>query len=204
MGILARLTVRQQQQKVREDAILDATRVMLAKKGYDLMTVDEVASEAGIAKASLYKHFSSKESLAAAVMIQLLDQAIAFLEGLPPELSPVDKMRGLLRWALDLRLDGGLPLLPSTSSTLQANLLGNRDYVKRILALNERMSDLVKSAQAQGVLDPDLPPDVVVFSLYARTCDPAVEYLQMSGRYTHQQVTEYLVKVAFAGLQGTR
>jgi AcrR family transcriptional regulator len=204
MGILAKLTVRQQQNRVREDAILDATRAMLARKGYDLMTVDEVAAEAGVAKASLYKHFSSKESLAAAVMISLLDQALAFLDGLPPEMPPVDKMQALLRWALDLRLEGGLPLLPSTSSTLQSSLLANMAYVKRILDLNGRMTTLVKAAQAQGVIDPDLPADVVVFALYARTCDPAVEYLRMTGRYTHQQVADYLVKVAFAGLRGIR
>jgi len=89
--------------------------VLLARKGYDVMTVDEVAAEAGVAKASLYKHFNSKESLAAAVMISLLDQALAFKDGLPPEMPPADKMQGLLRWALDLRLEGGLPLLPSTS-----------------------------------------------------------------------------------------
>jgi hypothetical protein len=113
-------------------------------------------------------------------------------------------MQALLRWALDLRLEGGLPLLPSTSSTLQASLLANRDYVKRILALNERMSGLVKAAQARGVIEPDLPPDVVVFALYARTCDPAVEYLQMTGRYTNRQVADYLVRVAFGGLRGGR
>ncbi len=204
MGILAKLTVRQQQNRVREEAILDATRTMLARKGYDLMTVDEVAAEAGIAKASLYKHFSSKESLAAAVMINLLDRALAFLDGLPPEMPPVDKMQALLRWALDLRLDGGLPLLPSTSSTLQSNLLANVAYVKRILDLNGRMTALVQAAQSQGVIEPELPADVVVFALYARTCDPAVEYLRMTGRYTHRQVTDYLVKVAFAGLRGGR
>jgi len=204
MGIIAKLTIRQQQQKVREEAVLDATREMLARKGYDLMTVDEVAAEAGIAKASLYKHFSSKESLAAAVMIRLLDRALAFLEDLPPATSPADKMQALLRWAMDLRFEGGLPLLPSTSSTLQANLLSNREYVKRILELNTRMSALVRAAQAQGVIDPEIPTDVVVFSLYARTCDPAVEYLRMTGQYTNQQVIDYLVRVAFTGLRGGR
>lgn len=204
MGIISRLTVRQQQNRVREEAILDATRSMLARKGYDLMTVDEVAAEAGIAKASLYKHFGSKESLAAAVMIRLLDQALAFIDGLPPEMPPADKMQGLLRWALDLRLEGGLPLLPSTSSTLQSNMLSNREYVKRILDMNARMTTLVAAAQAQGVIDPELPADVVVFALYARTCDPAVEYLRMTGRYTNQQVIDYLVRVAFAGLRGGR
>lgn len=204
MGIFGKLTIRQQQQKVREEAILDATREMLARKGYDLMTVDEVAAEAGIAKASLYKHFSSKESLAAAVMIRLLDRALAFIDGLPPEMPPADKMQGLLRWALDLRLEGGLPLLPSTSSTLQTNMLSNREYVKRILDMNARMTTLVRAAQAQGVIDPEMPADVVVFALYARTCDPAVEYLRMTGHYTNQQVIDFLVRVAFAGLRGGR
>jgi AcrR family transcriptional regulator len=199
-----KLSVRQQQQLVREEAILDATRAMLAQKGYDLMTVDEVAAEAGVAKASLYKHFSSKESLAAAVMIRLLDQALAFLESLPPETPPVDAMQALLRWALNLRLEGGVPLLPATNSTLQANLLANPAYVKRILDLNGRLTSLVKAAQSQGVMDPDLPAEVVVFALYARTCDPAMEYLRMTRRYTNQQVADYLVKVAFAGMRNGR
>ena len=199
-----KLSVRQQQQLVREEAILDATRAMLARKGYDLMTVDEVAAEAGVAKASLYKHFSSKESLAAAVMIRLLDQALAFLESLPPETPPVDVMQALLRWALNLRLEGGVPLLPATNSTLQANLLANPAYVKRILDLNGRLTSLVKASQSQGVMDPDLPAEVVVFALYARTCDPAMEYLRMTRRYTNQQVADYLVKVAFAGMRNGR
>lgn len=199
--MIERLSVRQQQHLVREEAILDATRGMLARKGYDLMTVDEVAAEAGVAKASLYKHFSSKESLAAAVMIRLLDEALAFLDSLPPEGSPVDRMQALLRWALNLRLEGGVPLLPATNSTLQANLLANAAYVKRILDLNGRMTALVKAAQSQGVMDPELPAEVVVFALYARTCDPAAEYLRMTRRYTNQQVADYLVRVAFAGLR---
>jgi AcrR family transcriptional regulator len=204
MSIFGGLSVREQQQKVREEAILDATRRLLARKGYDLMTVDEVAAEAGIAKASLYKHFASKEALAAAVMVRLLDEALAFLSGLPAEMPPVEQMQGLLRWALDLRLEGGLPLLPSTSPTLQNNLLATAAYVTRILDLNARMTRLVQAAQAQGVIDPELPPDVIVFSLYARTCDPAVEYLRMTGRYTHQQIAAWLVGLAFAGLKARR
>lgn len=203
MGFFSKLSVREQQQKVRDDAILEATSLLLARKGYDLMTMEEVAAEAGIAKASLYKHFTSKELLAAAVMTRLLDQALAFLAGLPPEMPAHEKMQALLRWALDLRLGGGLPLLPSMNPTLQSTLLANRDYVERILRLNARMAELVNTAQAQGVIDPDLPTDVVMFALYARTCDPAVEYLRMTGRYSNQQIAGYLVRVAFAGLRGT-
>ena len=47
----------------REDAIIRSVNLMLAQKGFDAMTVDEVAADVGIAKASLYKHFPSKEAL---------------------------------------------------------------------------------------------------------------------------------------------
>jgi TetR/AcrR family transcriptional regulator of autoinduction and epiphytic fitness len=50
---------REQMLRVREDAIVAAVNRLLATKGYDLMTVDEVAAEAGMAKASVYKHFPS-------------------------------------------------------------------------------------------------------------------------------------------------
>jgi AcrR family transcriptional regulator len=200
MRLFGRPTVKEQQQKVREDAIIDATHALLARKGYDLMTVDEVAAEAGIAKASLYKHFDSKESLAAVAMIRLLERALAFLGQLPADMQSLDKLRSVLNWALELRLQGGLPLLPSTSQTLQRSLLSNRQYVTRLLNPNEQMSALVRSAQAQGTIDPGLPVEVVLFSIYARTCDPAVEYLKMTGKYSDREIADHLLRVAFDGI----
>ena len=71
----------------REDAIVVAVNRLLAEKGFDLMTMDQVAANVGIAKASLYKHFSSKEQLAAAGMVRVLGQAEAFLATLPRSTS---------------------------------------------------------------------------------------------------------------------
>ena len=42
--------------------------------------MDHIAADVGIAKGSLYKHFESKEALAAAVMVRLLDQTRAALD----------------------------------------------------------------------------------------------------------------------------
>ena len=76
---MAQISFRERVHLAREDAIVASVNRLLAEKGYDLMTVDEVAADVGIAKASLYKHFASKESLAAAAMIRVLDRALAFL-----------------------------------------------------------------------------------------------------------------------------
>ena len=65
--------------QVREDAIVQAVNRLLAEKGFDAMTVDEVAADVGIAKASLYKHFASKEALAAAAMVRVLERGAQLL-----------------------------------------------------------------------------------------------------------------------------
>ncbi|MGC8140544.1 TetR/AcrR family transcriptional regulator, partial [Salmonella enterica] len=54
--------------KLRENAILDAATSVLGSKGYDLMTMDDVAGAVGISKPSLYKHFKSKEEILDAVI----------------------------------------------------------------------------------------------------------------------------------------
>ena len=63
---MTKVSFRDQMLRVREDAIVSSVNRLLAEKGFDAMTVDEVAADVGIAKASLYKHFDSKEELAAA------------------------------------------------------------------------------------------------------------------------------------------
>ncbi|HEY6086476.1 MAG TPA: helix-turn-helix domain-containing protein, partial [Burkholderiaceae bacterium] len=77
---MAAIPYREQLLRVREDAIVQAVNRLLATKGYDLMTVDEVAADAGMAKASLYKHFTSKEELAGAAMVRALERAIAYVD----------------------------------------------------------------------------------------------------------------------------
>ena len=63
-----RKSFRETQFELREEAILDATNRLLGDKGYEAMSMDDIAAEVGIAKGSLYKHFESKEALAGAVM----------------------------------------------------------------------------------------------------------------------------------------
>ena len=46
--------------------------------------------------------------------------------------------------------------------------------------------------------------EVVLFSLYARTCDPAVDNLRMTGRYSYEQIENSLIGAAFDGVAGQR
>jgi AcrR family transcriptional regulator len=184
-----KLSFKQQQLIVRENAIIDATNSLLAQKGFDLMTMDEVAADVGIAKASLYKHFPSKEALAAAAMIRLLEN------------TAIAQLKGVLQWALEIRMRGGLPTLPAENTSLREALLNNTRYINRLLDLNELMGELIEKARADGAIQPALPVDVVLFTIYARSCDPTMDYLRVSGQYTDAQVISFLIETCFGGLQ---
>ena len=75
---LPKVSFKTQMLQAREDAIIQTASRLLAEKGFEAMTVDEVAANVGIAKASLYKHFPSKEDLAAAAMVKLMQKARTF------------------------------------------------------------------------------------------------------------------------------
>ncbi|MGJ5691939.1 helix-turn-helix domain-containing protein, partial [Streptomyces pratensis] len=53
---------------VRERAILDTCEALLAHKGYDAMTVGDVAQGAGITRGALYFYFGSKQEVVTALV----------------------------------------------------------------------------------------------------------------------------------------
>jgi hypothetical protein len=105
----------------------------------------------------------------------------------------------LLEWALRVRLDGGLPFLPSTSAHVREMLMRNLKYVTRVLKLNGQIEKLVLAAQKNGELNNSLPSDVILFSYYARTCDPAVEYLQQFSKMKSDDIVRHMLQVSFDG-----
>jgi AcrR family transcriptional regulator len=199
MSIFGKLSFKDQAFKLRENAILDAATTVLGSKGYDLMTMDDVAGAVGISKPSLYKHFKSKEELVGETMLRLIDGAIDQLAQLEDIASPRGKLEAMLEWALRVRLEGGLPFLPSTSAHVRDMLMRNVKYVMRVLKLNGQLEKLVKEAQKNGELDAALPSDVVLYSYYARTCDPAVDYLQKFSKMNNEEIVKHMLHVAFNG-----
>ena len=104
-----KVSFKEQMLRAREDAIVHTVNRLLAEKGFDAMTVDEVAAAVGIAKASLYKHFPSKEDLAAAAMVRVMRRAQEYLGQVPASLSPLDKLRTVARWTMEVQLAGEMP-----------------------------------------------------------------------------------------------
>jgi TetR/AcrR family transcriptional regulator, regulator of autoinduction and epiphytic fitness len=201
---MAKVSFREQVLQAREEAIVDAVNRLLAEKGFDLMTVDEVVAEVGIAKASLYKHFSSKEDLAAAAMVRVLERALAELERLRAGPgTALDKLKAVARWTMQVQLAGEMPSLPAQNSSLRAALLGHKRYMDRLLTLSDELGEWILAAQAAGELRAALPPEIVLYTLFARACDPVLGLLKAGGQYSDEQIVEMLLTSCFGGLAGS-
>ncbi|MGI4848066.1 MAG: hypothetical protein ACRYGK_08020 [Janthinobacterium lividum] len=97
-------------------------------------------------------------------------------------------------------MDGDLPTLPAAESSLDDALLGNGNYLGKLLVLNEMLGQLIEAAKADGDLRADLPSGVVLLTIHARSCDPTVDYLKMTGQYDDRQIIELMLSTSFQGL----
>ena len=181
-----------------------AVNRLLAEKGFEAMTVDEVAASVGIAKASLYKHFASKEELAAAAMVRVMQRAQEFIAGLALHAPAVDNLRAVVRWTMQLKLAGGMPSLPSQNSTLRATLMANKHYMDGLMTVSDVLGQWIEEAQSQGAINPHLPPIAVLYTLFARACDPVLEFLKMGAQHTDQQIVDLVMSTCFDGLNSRK
>ena len=196
----AKISFKAQMLMAREDAIVVAVNRLLAEKGFDLMTVDEVALEVGIAKASLYKHFSSKEDLAAAAMVRVIGLAQEFLQNLDAKTKPLDQLKAISAWMLQQQLRGEMPSLPSQNSTLRANLMGNKAYLDGLMRVSDQIGSWIEAAQADGSLNPKVPALVVLYTLYSKACDPVPGFLKAGGQHTDDEIIAIVLGTCFEGL----
>jgi TetR/AcrR family transcriptional regulator, regulator of autoinduction and epiphytic fitness len=197
-----KLSFRDKQFALREEAILDAVNRQLTSRGYEQMVLDDIAAEVGIAKGSLYKHFESKEALAGAAMKRLLLRLHARAVDLSVDKTApaLEQLRSLLRWALLERAAGRLPTLPSTNTTLVKALMSDKEYIDALSNLTDAVGALIEKAMKAKLINPKLPLPVVMFSIYSKSCDPTFDYLRATHQWPDDEVIEFLVRVCFEGL----
>ena len=201
---MTRQSFKDQVFKVREDVIVAVVNRLLSEKGFDLMTVDEVAIEVGIGKASLYKHFASKEDLAAAAMAFVLEGALAHAGQLAADaaLDDFGRLVSMARWAVRRQIAGEMPALPAQNPTLRKAMGRNAVYMERLVRLSDLLGPWTQSARAAGRLDPALPAEFTLYTLFAKGCDPVVFIMKEAGQHSDDEIVEWAVRACFGGLAG--
>lgn len=136
-----------------ERAILEATRQLLVEGGVHGLTVEGVAARSGVAKTTIYRRWRSKEELALAVLIDMVDQVAAVAD------------LGDTRAELIAFVDGAVRILGSTLmgrvmqglvSELAADAELAQAFRERVVA--RRVAE-VRRVVERGITRGDLRPD---------------------------------------------
>src|SRR5579862_2212692 len=129
---------------------------LLAENGYAAMTMDDVANDVGISKATLYQHFKSKEELVTDVVLNNIIQVVVRIEALDPSLPAIVRLREVVRLIIEVRF--GTPMLDCTDVefTIKPLLKRNPEFIRREKMLIDTLSSLIEAAKLDGDVLPGL------------------------------------------------
>lgn len=116
---------------IRNEELIEATIIAVHKRGYGVVTMAEIAREAGASAASINYYFGSKEGLMEATMRHLLGKLRrAMVEGYATANSPRERLYAVM----DANFSDGLYTVPQCSIWMQ--FWANAPYSPRLSRLH--------------------------------------------------------------------
>lgn len=179
-----RSALKERQWQLRQDIILDAARRLMATRGYDAMTMDDVAQQVGIAKATLYQHVKSKEELALAVVVRATRHSHEYLRSLDSSLPAIERLRQVLTWIIEERFgEQGIDFRTAESSVL-LQVKTSAAYRSEEKAFMEGITQLINAAKAEGSISPELSTPILARALLSFIQDGGYREMIEEGQCT--------------------
>lgn len=151
------------------ERILAAAEALFADAGFDAVSMSAVAERAGVSKANIFHHFSSKNTLYLAVMRNACGRANPLMDNLEnPGGAFTEGLHTFARAHLANLLDN-----PQTSRLILREVIDNdpqrcKELAEQVFGANfARLVATLRAGQARGELRGDLDPGMVANLLIA-------------------------------------
>lgn len=156
--------LRARKKRAASDAIAAVARRLFAERGFDAVTVAEVAAAADVSEKTVFNHFATKEDLAFAGREQGLLRLVADIAERPPGASVLDVFRALTNTVIDDFVAGGDEDLLTVARIIR----GSRALQERLTVGWESGAAAITAAIAEtsGAADDDLVPAIVARTLW--------------------------------------
>lgn len=109
---------------LRERAILDTCEALLAEKGYDAMTVNDIARGAGITRGALYFYFGSKQEVVTALVARTVEHLWERSRATAENDNPREAIAAALRRTVELWTSHGLVMRTAIDLSLTVPQIG--------------------------------------------------------------------------------
>jgi AcrR family transcriptional regulator len=156
--------LRARKKRVAREAIAATARRLFAERGFDSVTVAEIAAAADVSEKTVFNHFPTKEDLAFAGREEGIMRLVADIRERPPGTSVLEVFRALTTTVIDDFVAPG-----------QEDLLAVAKIIRHSRTLQERLTAGWESgaaavtaaiAETAGAADDDLVPAIVARTLW--------------------------------------
>ncbi|MBY8882018.1 TetR/AcrR family transcriptional regulator [Actinacidiphila acidipaludis] len=174
-----------------QDTVLETTVALVTEHGLASVTMSQIAKEAGIGRATLYKYFPDVQSILMAwherhVAAHLGQLAQARDRAREPSAQLEAILRGYARITYKRPQDG----------EIAAFVHQGQQVVQAQQQLRDLVRDAIADAAAQGAVRGDVSP--------GELADYCLHALSAAGRLSSEQAVHRLVDVTLSGLQPSR
>ncbi len=90
---------------LRQDNLLEAFLTLAAQHGIFSVSLEQIARHIGVSKATVYKHFTSKDEILALVYLRFYEPLNRQVLNLPQDLAVVPRLRRMAQLYLDYHLE---------------------------------------------------------------------------------------------------
>lgn len=160
-------TGRQERRERIERQLLEATdRLMADGASFTELSVDRLATEAGISRASFYIYFEDKGHLLRRLAVQVFDDLSAAGErwwGVAAQRNPTDVLEAMTSIVANYRAHQ--PLLVALSEMAGYDPGVSATYADILNAIAGRVADVIAQGQRDGIIRASLAPDITSSAL---------------------------------------
>lgn len=181
------------------EQILDATLRLLSQKRYHEITVDEIASEAGVGKGTIYRYFTDKDDLLKQLSMRGMNRMAMEIEGV---LKPGMSLREKLQAVIDVRyrhVIGNTAVLRIISEELEL-FSRNREQSKNVLKCNAAFEAVIRKimeeALTAGEIRADLDLNLLVTMFNGMSRDACFSSLFNPGGVTLSDCIDFFLVAA--------
>lgn len=149
--------------------IVQTAEALFSERGYDAVSVSDIAAGAGISKSTVFHHFETKEELYFAVMRHSATRFAAVLDELEQQpAGTVEQIRRFAQAHMQCILENEASVRLALRDMLSDATDRSRAMGERVFAGNfERIVATIRGAQEAGHLRPEVHPAMVALLLIA-------------------------------------
>jgi AcrR family transcriptional regulator len=188
----------------RAQLILDITETLLVEKGYHDTSMDEVAARTGIAKGTLYQHFSGKEVLVFALIerkITLFEQFIAQVVNSP--LKARAKLERIVYYVYQERHGQYMQLLQFIQHNIDIlkNTLDKKEQLRiRLEHCFRQVKVVLEEGKAEGIFSPDISTGIMLVTFLSLLSLTQQEQLLAQEQLPSEEFVAQLEQAFFEGI----